>query len=155
VAPVKSLGLVSVRAIELERAGVRGDRRFYMVDETGALANAKRVPRLLAVRPEVDGERLRLRFPDGRVVEGEVVTGEPVETSFYGRPVAGRLVEGPWNEALSELAGKPVRLAQTEREGDGQDRGERAGASLVSTASSTHSAPRPVSPHRWTDAASA
>ena len=50
-------------------------------------------------------------------------------------PVAGRIVEGPWNEALSELVGKPVRVARTEREGDGVDRGARAGASLVSTAS--------------------
>jgi uncharacterized protein YcbX len=49
--------------------------------------------------------------------------------------VAGRLVEGPWSDALSEVAGKPLRLVRTEREGDGQDRGGRAGATLVSTAS--------------------
>jgi hypothetical protein len=127
--------LVSVDAIELDRAGVRGDRRFYVVDEDGALANAKRVPRLLTVRPAVEDGRLVLRFPDGSVVEGEVEPGELIETSFYGRPVTGRLVEGPWNEALSLLAGKPLRIARTEREGDGQDRGQVAGASLVSTGS--------------------
>jgi hypothetical protein len=129
------LGLVSVEAIELAETGVRGDRRFYLIDETGALANAKRAPLLLAVRPEVDDGRLRLRFPDGAIVEGEVSPGELVETSFYGRPVAGRVVEGPWNAALSEHAGTAVRLVRTEREGDGQDRGSRAGATLVSTAS--------------------
>jgi uncharacterized protein len=124
-----------VDAIDLGPTGVRGDRRFYLVGETGALANAKRAPKLLAVRAEVDDGRLRLRFPDGAVVEGDVAPGDPVETSFYGRSVAGRLVEGPWNDALSEHAGQAVRLVQTEREGDGQDRGPRAGASLVSTAS--------------------
>jgi uncharacterized protein len=130
------LGLVSVDAIELEEAGVRGDRRFYLIDEGGVLTNAKRAPRLLSVRAEADDGRLRLRFPDGAVVEGEVAPGEElVETSFYGRPVAGRVVDGPWNAALSGLAGKPVRLVQTEREGDGQDRGSTAGATLVSTAS--------------------
>jgi uncharacterized protein len=87
------------------------------------------------VRPEVEDGHLRLRFPDGGVVEGEVALGAAVETSFYGRPVSGRVVEGPWSNALSELAGKPLRLVQTEREGDGQDRGARAGATLVSTAS--------------------
>jgi uncharacterized protein len=68
-------------------------------------------------------------------VEGEVVPGEQVETLFYGRTVVGRLVEGPWSEALSELAGKPLRLVRTEHEGEGLDRGARAGATLVSTAS--------------------
>ena len=76
-----------------------------------------------------------LRFPDGAVVEDEIALAERVETSFYGRPVAGRLVEGPWSEALSKLAGRPLRLVRTEREGDGNDRGRSAGATLVSTAS--------------------
>ena len=71
---------------------------------------------------------------------------EPIETSFYGRPVAGRVVEGPWDEALSELAGKPLRLVRTEREGDGHDRGPSAGASLVSTGSLDALEP----PRAWT-----
>jgi uncharacterized protein YcbX len=127
--------LISVDAVELEGTGVRGDRRFFLVDDDGVLANAKRVPRLLAVRPAVEDGRLLLRFPDGTVVEGDVAPGERVETSFFGRPVAGRFVDGPWNEPLSELAGKALRLVQTEREGDGHDRGRSAAASLVSTGS--------------------
>lgn len=97
--------------------------------------NGKQAPRLLAARPEMVGMRLALSFPDGSVVEDEVTLAEHVETSFFGRPVSGRVVEGPWNESLSELAGKAVRLMRTEREGDGLDRGPRAGASLVSTGS--------------------
>ena len=76
------------------------------------------------MRPAVEDGRLILRFPDGSTVEGDVRdSDERIETSFYGRPVAGRIVEGPWSEALSELAGKTVRVARTEREGDGYDRG--------------------------------
>ena len=56
-------------------------------------------------------------------------------TSFFGRPVEGRLVEGPWTDALTAYVGRPLRLARTEREGDGVDRGRLAGATLVSTAS--------------------
>jgi hypothetical protein len=134
--PVKSMRLVEVDTIELEATGVRGDRRFYLVDDDGALVNAKRVPSLLTVRAAVEDGRLVLRFPDDTTVEGEATQlGERIETSFYGRPVEGRVVAGPWNDALSELAGKPVRVARTEREGDGYDRGAVAGASLVSTAS--------------------
>ena len=61
--------------------------------------------------------------------------GERIVTSFFGRPVEGRLVEGPWSDALTAYVGRPLRLARTEREGDGVDRGRLAGATLVSTAS--------------------
>ena len=82
----------------------------------------------------VDGNPL-LRFPDGSEVVGDVELGERIVTSFFGRPVEGRLVEGPWNDALADYVGRPVRLARTEREGDGVDRGRLAGATLVSTGS--------------------
>jgi uncharacterized protein YcbX len=117
-------------------AGVRGDRRFYLVDDEGALVNAKRVPRLLAVEATAENGRLRLRLPDDTTIEADVRLGdERLETNFYGRPVVGRVVEGPWRDALSELAGRRVRLARTEREGDGVDRGRMAGATLVSRGS--------------------
>ena len=127
--------LVSVDAIELDTTGVRGDRRFYLVDEDGALVNAKRVPRLLAVEAAAVDGRLSLRLPGDTTVEGDVQLGERLETIFYGRPVVGRIVEGPWSDALSALAGRRIRVARTEREGDGVDRGRLAGATLVSTAS--------------------
>jgi len=153
--PVKSMRLQSVDAIELESAGIRGDRRFYLVDDEGALVNAKRLPALLSVQPAAENGRLSLRFPDGSTVDGEVRdSAQSVETSFYGRPVAGRIVEGPWAAALSELAGRAVRLARTEREGDGYDRGRSAGASLVAAASlealrAAAGAERPVDGRRF------
>jgi uncharacterized protein YcbX len=112
------------------------------------------VPRLLTVCPAVEDGHLSLRFPDDTTVAGEVRVGERIETNFYGRPVVGHIVEGPWSDALSELTGKPLRLARTEREGDGVDRGRSAGASLVSTASldalrAAASATRPVDGRRF------
>ena len=121
--------------VELDLLGIRGDRRFYLVDDEGALLNAKRAPSLLAVRAELDDGRPLLRFPDGSDIVGDVELGPRIVTSFFGRPVEGRLVEGPWSDALSAYIGRPVRLARTEREGDGVDRGRLAGATLVSTGS--------------------
>lgn len=98
--------------------------------------NASRAPRLLTVSPEVADDRtLRLRFPDGSAVESEIELGERIETAFYRGTVAGRLVLGPWSEALSKYAGMELRLARIEREGDGFDRGPSAAVSLVSTGS--------------------
>ena len=124
IAPVKGLGLGHPGQVSLGRSGVPGDRRFYLVDSDGRLVNNKTCGELLQVRPTLDDDagRLALRFPDDTVVDGDVMLGAAVETSFYGRPVAGRLVDGPWSEALSEHAGRPLRLVRTDEPGAGIDR---------------------------------
>jgi len=57
-----------------------------------------------------------------------------VTTNFYGRDVAGRVVRGPWSEALSAYAGRELRLVQPVAAGDGVDRG-RGGVTILSTGS--------------------
>jgi uncharacterized protein YcbX len=126
IAPVKGLALVHPDEVMLERRGVAADRRFYLVGEDGRLVNNKTCGELLQVRPELDGdagaEHLTLHFPDGSRVAGDVALGAPVATSFYGRPVAGRRTEGPWSQALSEHARRPLTLVRTDVPGDGVDR---------------------------------
>jgi uncharacterized protein YcbX len=124
IAPVKGLRLVHPDSAVLRQDGIANDRRFYLVDPDGRLVNNKTCGELLQVLPEVsdDADRLTLRFPDGGVVDGEVAPGEQTETSFYGRPVAGQLVEGPWSDALSEHAGRPLRLVRTIDQGAAIDR---------------------------------
>jgi uncharacterized protein YcbX len=121
--------------IALEPFGVASNRRFYLIDEHGDLINATDHGPLLAIDPDYDPatERLSLRFPDGEVIEGPAAAlGEPVRTDFYGRPVNGNVLEGPWAAALSSYAGQPLRLARTARPGDGSD---SATVSIASTAS--------------------
>jgi uncharacterized protein YcbX len=62
----------------------------------------------------------------------EIELGEALVTDFYGRPVAGRLVGGPFSAALSAFAGRPLRLVRVDEPGDGIDRGAGAGVSIVS-----------------------
>ena len=124
VAPVKGLGLVHPEEVVLERDGVRNDRRFYLIDPDGRLINNKTCGELIQIRPELsdDASRLTLHFPSGEAVAGDVVPGAAVETSFYGRPVTGRLTEGPWSDAISEHARRPLRLVRTDAHGVGIDR---------------------------------
>jgi uncharacterized protein len=124
IAPVKGLGLVHPQEVILGRAGVRNDRRFFLVDPDGRLVNNKTCGELMQVRPEVgdDAGHLALQFPSGASVAGEVAVGTAIETSFYGRPVAGRLVDGPWSAALSEHARRPLRLVRADDQGGGIDR---------------------------------
>jgi uncharacterized protein YcbX len=136
IAPVKALGLVHPEEVLVERSGVPGDRRFWLVDEDGRLINNKRVGSLVRVRPEWDeaARRLALILPDGELVEGVVELGERVAVELYGAPLPSRRVVGPWAAALSRVAGR--RLTLLWAEGGALDRGLRGGAvTLVSLAS--------------------
>jgi uncharacterized protein YcbX len=132
VAPVKGLGLVHPGEVMLERTGVAENRRFHVIDAGGRRYNQLRNGRLVQIRPAYDAaaERLMLSFPDGTVADGEVTLGEEIVVDFYGRPVRGRIVVGPWGDALSAWDGRPLRLVQSEQ-GAAVDRG-RGQVSLVS-----------------------
>ena len=76
-------------------------------------------PSLAVVEAEFDPEsdHLSLLFPDDEDVSGPVTLGEEVRTVIWGRPVPGRVVNGPWGEALSRYCGGPVRLIKTGQPG--------------------------------------
>ena len=135
IAPVKGLALVHPDEVTLEQTGVAANRRFHIVDADGRRYNQIRNGQLVRIKPEYDPktDRLALRFPDGTVADGTVAQGEEITTDFYGRPVAGKIVEGPWSDALSSWAGRPLRLVQS-APGHAVDR-RRGDVSLVSTAS--------------------
>jgi len=136
VAPVKGLALSARDEVELEPFGVAENRRFHLVDENGRLMNGKTLGALVGVRASWDAaaDVLRLELPDGSIVEGEIELGAAVDTDFYGRPVSGRLVAGPWAEALSSLAGRGLRLVRPDDVGAGVDRG-RGAMTLLSRSS--------------------
>ena len=73
-------------AWDVTDAGLVGDRRFHLVDETGRLVNNKRLGSLMLVVADYDTatNRLSLTFPDGTVVADEVTLGGALETGFYG-----------------------------------------------------------------------
>ena len=136
VAPVKGLALQRRDELQLDERGVAENRRFYVVDEDGRRFGLLRYGQLARVAAEytAEPERLALRFPDGRVVEDAVELGEGISTDFYGRVVTGQVVVGPFSDALTRFARRPLRLVRADRAGGGVDRG-RGGVSLVSDAS--------------------
>ena len=123
VAPVKSLGLQHPDEILLEPAGVRENRRFFLIREDGRLFRGAYHGPLVQIRPEYDSatERLTLHFPDGSSVTGDAIGGEPAAGDFWGRQVPGRVLERELCEALSDYAGKPLRILRTAEDGIGTD----------------------------------
>ncbi len=123
VAPVKSLGLQHPDEIQLDRAGVRENRRFFLVQEDGRLFRGAYHGPLVRIRPEYDAEaeRLTLHFPDGSEVEADALGGEPAGGDFWGRPVPGRVLGAEICAALSDYAGKPLRILRAAEDGIGTD----------------------------------
>ena len=117
--PVRALGLLHPEHIDLTETGVLNDRRFYLVDERGRLVDRLLAGGLVQVKAETndDATWLRMTFPDGRVVEGDIVLDEPVRTDIYNRLAIGRVVGGPWAAALEPFAHRPVLLVRCDKPG--------------------------------------
>lgn len=123
IAPVKSMGLVSLDAANLELGGIRDDRRFYLVNESGRLLTRRQVGKLVQLSAAWDdgAQRLRIAFPDGAILEGCPELGSPVWTLIWGRRVRGRPLLGDWAAALSEFCGQPVSLLMSDLPGQAFD----------------------------------
>jgi uncharacterized protein YcbX len=114
IAPVRSLALLHPEAIDLTEVGVLEDRRFFLVDSRGRLVDRTIAGPLVQVSSWTDpaATRLRLSLPGGRVIDGGVELGEPIEADVYGRNAEGHVVVGPWAAALEPYAGRPVRIVR-------------------------------------------
>jgi len=113
ITPVKCFRLAHPHSIELTETGVREDRRFVLVDgdDRRLRSSLTSWPQPLRADYDAGREQLRISFPDGtELEEGALGSGEPREIDFHGRVVRCHVVEGTWNERLSELARRPVRL---------------------------------------------
>jgi len=144
-APVKSLGLVQPEAVRVDTRGIIEDRRFHLIGPLGVLLTQREVGRLVQAKAEYqeEPEWLRLQFPGGSSLEGPVKLGQPVVTQIWGRNVAGRVLSGDWNAALSGFCGQPVRLVRSDRPGQCYD---EYPISLVSQASIEGLSRRPGAP---------
>jgi uncharacterized protein YcbX len=132
--PIKGIRVRDVSEITLTRFGAVGDRRFFLVDERDRRVNGKLVGILQAVTAEYAeaSGALSLELPSGQRVSGTVEVDTDGEPVAYGEFRSGRLVHGPWAQALSELSGRALRLVMTE---SAVDRGLKGAISLVSDGS--------------------
>jgi hypothetical protein len=133
VTPVKGLALRQLDACELTELGVAGDREFFLVDENDRLVNSKGLGALQQIVARFEHETLALDFPDGTTVAGQVGLDGSLDALFWGVNVPVRVVEGPWSEAISDFAGRSLRLVRPP--GPAPDRMRSGAATLLGTAS--------------------
>ena len=133
--PVKGLALRQLDECQLTEAGVAGDRQFFLVDENDRLVNSKGLGILQQIVPRYDeqAESLTLAFPDGTTLSHEVRFNGALDAQFWGASVHVRVVEGPWSEAISDFAGRDLRLVRAP--GPATDRMRSGAATLLGTGS--------------------
>ncbi len=124
VTPVKGTRLVHPDEVDLTPAGIPGNRRFFLVDRRGTLFSGGDHGPLVRVGSRFDphGRLLELAIPGADPVSGPIDRSMgPIVVDFYGRPVPGQLVAGPFAEALSAYVGQPLQLVMADEEGAGSD----------------------------------
>jgi uncharacterized protein YcbX len=114
--PVKGLSLDHPDTIDLTVHGAAGDRRFYLVDESGRLQSCTANAALLRLRARYDSHSRRLDVIRGEevVCAGTVETASPVDTDMWGlRTITSDVVADPqWSDFFSDALGKRVLLVQ-------------------------------------------
>jgi hypothetical protein len=133
-AAVKGTQVRDVRSIELGELGARGNRAFCIVDDRGRMVNGKRLGELHAVVSDyaVETDVLALGFPDGAIVEAPLRYSGTMAMRFFSIDVEARVLDGPWAGALSEFAGRPLRIVAPPT---AIDRGRVGAVSVVSRGS--------------------
>jgi uncharacterized protein len=133
--PVKGLAVRQLDECELTEAGITGDREFFLVDENDRLVNSKGLGGLQQIIPGYNREAssLTLAFPDGTTISHEVGFDGSLGANFWGITVDVRVVVGPWSEAISDFAGRDLRLVGGS--GPAPDRRRSGAATLLGTGS--------------------
>lgn len=103
-------------AVDIDLDGIRHDRAFALVEADGKFVPSDRHGDFFALRFDFDdaSDTLTLHFPDGRALRGPAAaTGRRWGIDHAGlRTIDVRAVEGPWAQALSDFAGRPMDLVR-------------------------------------------
>lgn len=118
--PLKSAAGERRESVELDRFGVRGDRRWMMVDDAGAPVTQREQASLANLSAElVAGDRLRLSWRDttGTGLAGDIEVTPPspgsarIPVTIWGDTVEIPLADRRSADWLTERVGSATRLA--------------------------------------------
>ncbi len=126
VAPVKGLATVARDTIRLEDDGVADDRRVLLLNQRGQVVTLRSHPHLITVVADLDleGGALTVTMADGTAASSPLDdAAEEVGAHLYGKDRAGRVLPGDVADALSSVAGEPIRVVLADRTGVGWDEG--------------------------------
>jgi uncharacterized protein YcbX len=113
--PVKSCRGEALSSADVEPWGLRGDRRWMIVDDEGETVTAREHPRMLLIRPELVEGGLQVTGPDVEPLFVPVPFGRTIDvTVFKRRAFAAALADDGAHAWFSKLVREPVRLVYGE-----------------------------------------
>ncbi|CAB4757895.1 unannotated protein [freshwater metagenome] len=122
--PIKGFQLHHPASIEITARGAVGDREFFLVDQENAMFSFTKVGAIAPLLARYDAQSATLAIVEnGEVlVEANVEEGPEQAGNFFDVwQVEGRLIDGPWNQLLSDRLGKVVKLIKAAPGRNGSD----------------------------------
>ncbi|MEU6103336.1 MOSC domain-containing protein [Streptomyces flaveolus] len=153
VAATKGFALQGVPEMHVASTGIVGNREFFLVDIDERLYSVPRDPVFLNHWTAYDPASETFSVGRGETAECAQVLGHVGGLRPFrldDRTVEGRWAPGPWDEFLSELAGRELRLVHCSAPGGGHDAYPLTLQSTASLAAlGTETDGRPVDPRRF------
>jgi len=122
--PVKGFALHHPASVEITARGAVGDREFFFVDKENTMLSFTKEGHIAPLQANYDAKNATLAIlENGEVlVEARVEEGPAQAGNFFNVwDVDGALVDGPWNQLMSDRLGKEVRLIKTAPGRNGSD----------------------------------
>ena len=118
--PVKSMRGLDVRYAEVKPRGLRGDRRWMLVDANGRFMTQREKSKLAQIKVKLLREGgLKLTIPNqAPILVGEPESNERLSTQVWKSTVNAVKAEGEVNEALSDFLDKPASLVFMDSEAE-------------------------------------
>lgn len=111
VFPIKSCAPLTPDHAFVEMRGLRGDRRWMVVDGEGAFVTARKHPRMVLIRAEFDGDALNLDAPGmPRFRLAPPVDSSPLRTTIWNDDVLADPAGPAANQWISDYLGFPTRF---------------------------------------------
>jgi uncharacterized protein len=112
VYPIKSCAGISLQRSDLSATGLRHDRRWMLVDETGEFMSQRTHPRMALISVRFAPERMIVSAPDMDELEVPLYpqTGESIDVCVWGDTNRGALVSEEADRWFGEYLEFPCRL---------------------------------------------
>lgn len=108
--PVKSCRAENLDSATVEPWGLVGDRRWMLVDESGAPFTARQSAQLLLVRPEITDEGLVLHMPGQEPLRVPRPSGQLAEVNVWGPGFQAEVASEEVSDWFRLLTGQDIRL---------------------------------------------
>lgn len=111
VYPIKGIAGLSVSEAEVLPRGLRGDRRWLLVDADNRFLSQRELPVMGQIRAEADGEGWRVSAPNQTSLSLRPPGGQRrLEVTVWSDTVSAQLADAAAHAWFSTALGQPVRL---------------------------------------------